>query len=218
MPARKPPDADSRQRLLRAGVTLARRKGLRTMTVRAVAAQAKANLGSFVYHFGSRDAFVEELIEHLYAPLFARLELEAATGGSALEQLRHVMLRLVAWLVEQRGFIAHLLLDAGAGEAGVKRFLRTLDRRHPALVLTLIVRAQQAGQLRRDEPMHQLLFLMSTMAAPVLLLHLAGRHGIAARQFVRTMDAFATEPAQVATRLDWALRALAADPPPEARR
>lgn len=207
--ARTNPDTDARERLLRAGQALARQKGIKALTVRAVAAKAEANLGSFVYHFGTRDHFVDELIERWYAPMFDRLQLVAGHDADALQALRHVMQQLVAWIVDNRAFLARLVLDAGAGEAGAQRFLRTLDTRHPALLLQLIVRAQQAGQLRGGDPLHQMLFLMSTMALPVLALHLAGQRGAAAPAIVKALAAFTTDPAQADQRLDWALRGLA---------
>ncbi len=205
----------TRERLLRAGLALARQKGLRATTVRAVAAEAGANLGSFVYHFGSREAFLQELIERLYAPLFERLQLDAAGAGSALVRLRSVLLQLVGWLVEQRAFLAHLLLDAGAGETAARAFLQSLDRRHPAIILALITEAQQAGDLRRDDPLHQMLFLMTTLAAPVLLFQLVGQRAMAPATLAQALARFTVEPALVEMRLDWSLQGLAPDRPKE---
>jgi AcrR family transcriptional regulator len=209
---RSTPEPELRERLLRCGLALARRSGFKALTVRAVAAQAQANLGSFVYHFGSRAAFVDELIERWYAPLFAQLQLSAADAaavGDPLAALRRVLLQLVGWLVDNRAFVARLVLDAGAGEAGAQRFLRTLDRRHPALLLQLIGQAQQAGQLRRDDPLHQMMFVMTTLAVPVLVFHLLGQRGMARQPMLRDLSALSTDPAQIQTRLDWALRGLA---------
>lgn len=208
MPSRRPSDTDSRERLLKAGLEQARRIGLRRLTVRGVATQAGANLGSFVHHFGSRDAFVGELIERLYAPMLARLELDARSGGDALENLRRAVLQVAAWVVAQRDFIAHLLLDASAGEAAAQRFLQSLDGRHPALLLALVRQAQQAGRLRRDDPLHQLLFLMSTLALPAMAFHLIGQRGLAP-PLARALAPYTVEPAQIEIRLGWALRALA---------
>lgn len=208
MPSRHPPDTDSRERLLQAGLAQARRIGLRRLTVRGVAAQAGANLGSFVHHFGSRDAFVGELIERLYAPMLARLELDAQSGGDALENLRRAVLQVAAWVVAQRDFIAHLLLDASAGEAAAQRFLQSLDGRHPALLLMLVRQAQQAGRLRRDDPLHQLLFLMSTLALPAMAFHLIGQRGLAP-PLAKALAPYTVELAHIETRLGWALHALA---------
>lgn len=209
---RSTPEPDLRERLLRAGLVLARRSGFKSLTVRAVAARAQANLGSFVYHFGSRGAFVEELIERWYAPLFAQLQVSAAaagTTGDPLAALRRVLLDLVAWLVDNRAFVARLLLDAGAGEAGALRFWRSLDQRHPALLLRLIGQAQKAGQLQRGDPLHQMMFLMTTLALPVLAFHLLGQRGMAPLPLLRALAALSTDPLPIEARLDWALRGLA---------
>jgi AcrR family transcriptional regulator len=204
-------EVDSRERLLRAGLSIARRSGIKAMTVRAVATKARANLGSFVYHFGTRDTFVDLLMERWYAPMFERLRLTADEADDALTALRCVILQLVRWIVENRAFLAHLVIDAGAGEAGAQRFLRSLDQRHPALLLRLIGQAQRARQLRRDDPLHQLLFLMSTLAAPALLLHLLGQSRAAPPELARALSSFAGDIAQVEIRLGWALRGLAPD-------
>ena len=45
------------------------REGLRGLTVRELAAAAEVNLGSFVYHFGNRDAFIDELVGSGTPPL-----------------------------------------------------------------------------------------------------------------------------------------------------
>ncbi len=58
----------TRQKLLDTGLAIATEKGLRGLTVRELAAAAEVNLGSFVYHFGNRDAFIDELVELWYAP------------------------------------------------------------------------------------------------------------------------------------------------------
>lgn len=204
------PDQDSRERLLQAGLALARKQGLRKLTVRAVAQKAGANLGSFVHHFGTRDAFAAELIERLYAPMLARLQIGAAAGGDALANLRAALLQFVGWVIEQRDFIVHVMLDAGAGEAAAQRFLKGMEQRHPALLLGLVVQAQQAGRLRAGPPPQLLMFLMGSLAAPAMLLHLAGP--LLAPTLARMLAPFAHELPLVEQRLDWALAALA---PPE---
>ena len=74
----------TRDRLLEAGHRVVLSHGLRALTVREVAKLAKANLGSFVYHFGTRDAFVSTLIEEWYAPLFAGVSRAAEEDATVL--------------------------------------------------------------------------------------------------------------------------------------
>ncbi len=209
MAFRRSADPDSRERLLQAGLAIARERGLRALTVRAVAARAQANLGSFVYHFRTRDTFVAELIERLYAPMMATLELDATHSTDPVANLRRTVLDFVAWVAAQREFLAHLLLDAGAGEPGAMDFVRTLDQRHPALLLRLVAQCQAAGRIEAGAPLHALMFLMTTLAAPVLVFHMLGQHALAPPALAQNLAGYALDPALIRQRLDWALRGLA---------
>src|ERR1700693_1793181 len=85
----------TRDRLLASGHRAVIKHGFRTMTVRKVAAAGHVNLGSFVYHFGTRDAFVEELMERWYAPLLVRVNKVATEDGRPVGRLRSAILQLV---------------------------------------------------------------------------------------------------------------------------
>jgi AcrR family transcriptional regulator len=202
----EPADTGTRDRLLATGLELARRGGLKGLSVRAVAAAAEVNLGSFVYHFGTRDAFVYELVERWYAPLMASLQLSA--GGA--DPLRDVLRQLARWVAAHGRFLALLLRDASAGEPGVRRFLATMDQRHIALLLQLIQQGQQAGRLRPADPALQLMFLMGSVVLPVLMVQ--GLQGIGPEAFVKRLTALAGDEAGIDTRLDWALKGLMATP------
>jgi AcrR family transcriptional regulator len=199
----------TRERLLRSGLQLARRGGLRALTVRGVAARARVNLGSFVYHFGSRDAFVAELIERWYAPLLAQLEVTGHEAAAPRERLRRLVLQVADWVVGNREFLSQLVMDACAGERAAQRFLRSLGARHPSLVLQAIRDAQRARELRAEDPLHVLLFVVSALGMPVLLAQGPGRHGMLPPEFARSLQSFALERAQIERRLDWVLRGLA---------
>jgi AcrR family transcriptional regulator len=198
-----PTDTNTRDRLLNTGLRLARDRGLKALSVRAAAAAAEVNLGSFVYHFGTRDSFVYELVERWYAPLFADLQLSAAGPDS----LRAVVLQLARWVAANGHFLALLLRDAAAGEAGVQRFLATLDQRHIALLLGLIQQGQREGRLRTADPTLQLMFLMGSLVLPILMVQ--GLQDMGPKAFVAKLQQLAADPQAIETRLDWALRGLA---------
>jgi AcrR family transcriptional regulator len=201
--------AASRERLLKEGLAIARKSGLRAVTVRGVAARARVNLGSFVYHFGSREVFVAELLERWYAPLLAGMQLAVATEGSPLDRLRAMLLQFVGWVRANHAFIAHVVMDAAAGEAAARRFVGSIEQRHPALLLQAIVVAQKAGQIRRENPLHVLLFLMSTLALPIVLFHGVGVGRLFPRDFAQALGPLAGDADAVEQRLGWALKGLA---------
>lgn len=206
----------TRERLLDAGTRLARRAGLRALTVRGVCDAVDANPGTFVYHFGTRDAFLAELIERWYAPLMGELTDTLETGGPPLAQLRTLLLQLASWASANSRFIATLVLDAAAGEKAAQQFLRSLAGRHPPLILHVLREGQKAGVLRPADPLHQLLFLVSSLALPILLADRVAVSGLAPPPSRTALRRYARDRASIEQRLDWALAGLAqeaADPP-----
>jgi AcrR family transcriptional regulator len=199
----------TRERLLLAGLAMARRAGLRSVTVRGAAARARVNLGSFVHHFGTRDAFVAEVLERWYAPLLGRLDETAQVEGPPLAELRALVMQIVRWGTANAAFIAQLIQDAAHGESAARRFLRAMPARHPARVLAAIERAQSAGALRREEPTHVLLFLIGALALPVMLFAGFDLARVLPRGFVTRIAPFAVDPREIERRLDWVLRGLA---------
>jgi len=198
----------ARERLLRVGARQAQRAGLRSLTVRGVCAQAGANLGSFVYHFGSRDEFVTQLIERWYAPLLARLTTTVDEALPPARRLRALLLQLGDWAASNSRFITHVLVDAAAGEAAAQHFVATLADRHPALILRVIREAQRSGALPRAEPLNVMLFLMGAIALPMLLTDRLAEVRLAPARLTSTLVATSRGRKHREQRLDWALAGL----------
>lgn len=200
----------TRQRLLEQGLQICRQQGLRGLKVRELAAAADVNLGSFVYHFGNREQFLDELVELWYAPLYQALSqtTQAHDHDTPLQRLQAV-LEQVIWLLEQNSaFVSQLLADSLAGEAAARRFALKLPWRHPKLILQLIVDAQRAGELVQDDPRHLMLFIMMALGMPMLLargpLHDCGWLPDAAQPLIAKM----ADPVSARQRLAWALQGL----------
>lgn len=201
--------ASARERLLQVGAQQAELGGLRSITVRGVCEQAGANTGSFVYHFGSRDAFVAELIEDRYAPMFERLTASIDAAQRPIERLRALLLQVSDWGARNSRFIAHLLADADAGETAAREFVRTLGGRHPALILQVIREAQRARELPRGNPLNLMLYLGGAVALPMLLAARLDSTRAVPPAFMQTLGELARQRRYRAQRLDWALRGLA---------
>ncbi len=204
--------ADGRARLFTAGLALAQSGGLRRLTVRGLAAAAGVNLGSFVYHFGTRDAFVGELIEHWYAPFYERLQTTVDRNDAPLERLRALLIELAGFLIDNRVFLTHVILDAAAGEAGARAFTQSLAGRHPALVLHAIGEAQQTGALATGNPLHQMMFFFASLGAPILVLGGLASSGLFDKALAALILPIVLDRAAAETRIDWALRGLAPMP------
>lgn len=202
------PRSSTRRQLLDAGREIVLNHGFQGLTVRGIAASAGANLGSFVYHFGTRDAFVRTLLEEWYAPLLSRVAVAVDGVGTPLERLRRAILQLVDFGIEHGALVGPVMTGAAAGEKGAREFLSILAGRHPRLLLGLIGAAQAEGEIVDAEPLQVLCFVMASVGLPLLL---AGAwHGppLFGRSFSAAIGHAARDRASVVQRLDWAILGL----------
>lgn len=213
MPAPTQNSMATRDRLLESGHRAAVRHGLRSLTVREVAAGADANLGSFVYHFGTRDAFVEELIERWYAPLLARVNKVAAADGRALGRLRSAILQLVDFSVDNDVFMGRILMAAADNDKPARRFVKSLAGRHPRTLLRLVASAQADGALVDEDPMQVLCFLLASVALPRLVAAAWQGPPLFGKQLSSALSHVARDRDRMTQRLDWALRGVARGEP-----
>ncbi len=95
------PKADkTRHRILRAAEKIFSKKGFRAMTVREVTREARVNLASVNYHFGSKQDLMQAVIEERFGPInrqrIALIEAarrEAHPAPIALPKLIEIMVR-----------------------------------------------------------------------------------------------------------------------------
>ena len=70
MPGQKAPEETRRDQILTAANTVAARRGINGLTVRAVAGQAKLSHGLVLFHFQRRDELVTALLDRVLATTF----------------------------------------------------------------------------------------------------------------------------------------------------
>jgi AcrR family transcriptional regulator len=199
----------TRDRLLASGHQVVVKHGLRGLTVREVAAGANANLGSFVYHFGTRDAFVEELIERWYAPLLARVNKVVAEDGRPVARLRSVILQLVDFSMENDVFMGRILMAAADDDKPARDFLKSLAGRHPRVLLQLVAAAQADGALVDDDPMQVMCFLMASVGLPRLVAAAWQGPSLFGKELSAALCRIARDRDRMVQRLDWAMRGVA---------
>ncbi|MGH7502154.1 MAG: TetR/AcrR family transcriptional regulator [Longimicrobiales bacterium] len=83
--------ASTRGALIRAGTRLFAERGFDGASVRAITREAGANLGAITYHFGTKEAFYDAVIEGVVAPFTKRVIAAAETGGSPLSRIEAVV-------------------------------------------------------------------------------------------------------------------------------
>jgi AcrR family transcriptional regulator len=118
----EPAEADTRTRILDATERLLTDHGFEATTLRMITAAAKANLAAVNYHFGSKEALIEEVFRRRLSWLnessLKRLDkLEAAAGDGPVKPSQIV-----------EAFFGAALRAAGDAAGGGRRFMRLLGR------------------------------------------------------------------------------------------
>jgi AcrR family transcriptional regulator len=198
----------TREGLLDAGRAIVLAEGFAALTVRKVAAGAHANLGSFVYHFGTRDAYVRELIETWYAPVMSRVTLVVDSDARPIDRLRRAILQLIEFGADQEVFVTRVLLAAASGDAPARDFLSSIAGRHPRLLLRLVKAAQSDGTLVREHPIQILMFIFSSVGLPRLLATAWQGLPVFGQRLSTALIRIARDRERTIQRLDWALHGL----------
>jgi AcrR family transcriptional regulator len=200
--------------LLVAGRDLYAEGGAATLTVRRVAERAGANPAMVRYHFGSRDAFLRQLLQSIYEEMFADLEVAAGEPRSGSGERLRAALRVIARFVrDNRRLLAHLLRDAMSGEAAALDFARANAPRHLGLVGRLVAEGQREGALRAVPLPQALAFVAGAMGAPILAAAAIGGLAGVPSGIAQTLDDCVLSDAALDERIDLVLAGLAARVP-----
>lgn len=195
----------TRERLLEAGLDILRTRGARSLTVRNLVEKAGENPGTFVYHFKTRSAFLNTLLELWYAPLFREVRLRPGAGDLPLDALRGSLKRALDFVFDNAPIIAQLLADYVAGEREVAAFARTLPMRHPKVILEEIRAAQEAGSLVEGDPENMLMYLIGATGLPLILCRFLLGDAAPVTELFRNINHISLQRESLAQRLDWAL-------------
>ena len=199
----------TREHLLNTGAMIASESGLRGLTVRGLSLRAGTNPGSFVYHFGNRDAFLNELLERWYEPLFTGVRTHANVHLPSLKKLEIILEDIMDFLLLHGEFIAQLVLDALAGEKEAIRFISGLHTRHPFVLLETIQAAQEEGSIVSGTPMNVLIYLVCCGGAPFILSgQLQVHDSQAARPVLELLGSILSDPDSARQRMHWALNGI----------
>ncbi len=156
---------DTSAALRAAGRRLFARRGYDGASVRAITSEAGTNLGAVTYHYGSKKALYEAVLEDVLGPLPEGVGAAAAGGGTALERMEAVV-RFVFDHLDRNPDMPQLMLqEIAAGKAPPPPVQRILG----SVIGTLvgIVEAGQAeGSIRAGVPV---LLALSVVAQPVHL-------------------------------------------------
>lgn len=155
----------TRSDLIAAARGLFSRRGFDGTSVRAITAEAGANLGAVTYHFGSKRALYDAVLDDGLRPIVARVRTATTSEGTALDRIVRVVEAYFGHLGEHPDLPRLLLQELAAGKeppAVVREIVSGLKR---ALV-RLHEEGVREGSIRPGDPF---LTALSVVAQPVYL-------------------------------------------------
>jgi len=155
----------TRQALLDAARMVFARQGFEGASVRAITTAAGANLGSITYHFGSKRALYEAMLEESLRPVLVRVQGAAKGDGSALDRIVAVVEAYFDHFAIHADLPHLLLQEITAGKKPPPAVLEIVAK-VMGTIAELQVEGQAEGSIR---PAHPLLTALSTVAQPVYL-------------------------------------------------
>jgi AcrR family transcriptional regulator len=166
-PAATPPAAESAtvDALLQAGLRLFTQHGYDGASVRAITAEAGANLAAITYHFGTKHAFYEAVVARALDPFAEAVVATASAPGPALARAEAVVHTYFEQLAARPELPRVLIQQLGSGRAPPPAAAAALRSMLSALAL-LVARGQAEGSVRAGDP---LLLALSIVAQPLHL-------------------------------------------------
>ncbi|MEJ2677631.1 MAG: TetR family transcriptional regulator, partial [Gemmatimonadota bacterium] len=84
-------EIDTATALIQAATRLFAARGYAGTSIRAITAEAGANLGAVTYHFGTKQKLYAAVLQNLFVPLREAVEGEAGSPASALDRIEAIL-------------------------------------------------------------------------------------------------------------------------------
>ncbi len=194
-------------------------EGVDGASLRAIARDAGTSLGMVYYYFPAKDDLFLAVVEDVYAALVAKME-QILGGSESVEDKVRQLYQALSALTDDELKVVRLIVKEGISSSQrLERLFERFSRGHVPLVLGMIVRGVQDGELRRDVPP---MVLVISMLAIGLLPQLVARRlreaGVPLASMLPSADALAALLSEVAMHGIGGLKASdPAAPAPKAR-
>ena len=151
---------DTAERLLAAGRRLFAKAGFDGTSVRALTAEAGANLGAVTYHFETKEAFYHAVLEEVLCPVRDRIGMLAQAPLSAPERLELFVRGMFQHLRENSDLPRFMVQEIVLGDNPSPQILKTV--RTVVGTLSQIMReGQEEGTIVAGDPVLMALTLIS---------------------------------------------------------
>lgn len=168
-PARGP-DA-KRERILISALRVFGRQGFHQATIEEVAREAGVGKGTIYLYVPSKEALLQEAVEHVAGQHFSQAAAIGAGEGDPLEKIRRILELESHFFLSHRDVARAFLNDqAGIGHSvSMRESLTQMQRRRKAILAGLVAQAQEAGMLVRSFPAEGLALALMGMTNALLV-------------------------------------------------
>ncbi len=158
-------ELDTAGTLIRTAREVFAQQGFAGSSVREITAAAGANLGAITYHFGSKQALYEAVLEDTVTPFRRRLAAAAAIDGAALDRIERFLRESLDHMAEHPD-LPRLLLQQLAAGPPLPSTVESTMRANVGTLAGLIRDGQRDGTIRDGDPR---LMAFSVGGQPIML-------------------------------------------------
>lgn len=171
------PASDIAPRIITAARARFLAEGVDGASLRAIASDARTSIGMVYYYFPTKDDLFFAVIEEIYVPLVAELQLALAPDAPVEERIRRLYRRFGEMSEVETTTLRLILREVLVSNDRLGRLLQRFQRGHIPLALAMLRDGMQDGTVAPDLP--PLLVAAITFvvgAAPQFLVRRAGPH------------------------------------------
>lgn len=172
------PSAHLDRKLIAAALAMLPETGFSGLAVREVARRAGVNVGMFHYHFKTREAFIQRVLEQVYGGFLVTFQ-EAAEGpGKPPERLRRTLVAMAKFARENRVFYSLMVRELMNAQPDISSFAKKNFPRHASVIMGLMEECRRARAIRPLPGPALCMFAMSSMALPNVAVTAFERNGV----------------------------------------
>jgi len=191
-----------REQLAQAALAVIAERGLRGLSVAAVARRVGLVPSALYRHYRSKDALLDAVVETIRARLMENIRLAERSGRPAIPALGRILLRHAALIRENPALPRILFSDEIHIDQPQRRVLiRSIFDEYIESLADFIHRGQAAGQIRTGLDARDVAFMcLGILQAPTLLWVVSGGTYDSARQIKRSWRIFSRQVLATGTR------------------
>lgn len=196
----------ARERFIAAGEKLYPILGYNKLSVRVLAAEARASAGMFHHLFDSKDAFIAEMLDH-YGKIALGVRQNENLSSNPFEELREIAWQMLKAVRDNLAFVNRIFTDSADGVQPINEFVRRLMEVRTAAVNRLL---DECAKIDGGEPansIQRLGYFSSSISVPIVLGSRLDNMNLLPQQLSSNVAFILTDEA-ILQRIDWTMSAM----------